>query len=230
MINDALAALMEVLSPPFRAVLIKVLGLTVLILAVLVGLIHHVLIAFVALPYPWLDTTISVLAGLGLVIGSIFLVAPVSSLVAGFFIDDLAELVERDIAPDAPPGRPLPILQALVLSVRFAGLSLGVTILALLLLLVPGVNAVAFIGANAYLLGRQYFEFVALRHMRLEDVNLMRQRHGGRLWAAGLILALFVSVPLLNLLTPLFGAAFMVRVFKRLPQPSGLPAARSRAG
>ncbi|HEX4765878.1 MAG TPA: sulfate transporter family protein [Lichenihabitans sp.] len=230
MINDALAALMEVLSPPFRAVLIKVLGLTVLILAVLVGLIHHVLLAFVTLPYLWLDTTISVLAGLGLVIGSVFLVAPVSSLVAGFFIDDLAELVERDIDPGGPPGRPLPILQALVLSVRFAALSLGVTILALLLLLVPGVNAVAFIGANAYLLGRQYFEFVALRHMRFDEANIMRHRYGGRLWAAGLVLALFVSVPLLNLLTPLFGAAFMVRVFKRLPRAGGVPAARPRAG
>jgi CysZ protein len=189
-----------------------------------------VLIGLVVLPYIWLATTVSVLTGVGLAVGSVFLVAPVSALVAGFFIDDLAEHVERDIDPEAPPGRPLPVLQAVMLSVRFALLSLGVTILALLLLLVPGVNAVAFIGANAYLFGRQYFEFVALRHLPLAEAAALRRRHAGRLFAAGLIIAAFVSVPLLNLLTPLFGAAFMVRVFKHLapvtPPAAVLPGSR----
>ena len=90
------------------------------------------------------------------------------------------------------------------------------TVLALLLLLVPGINAIAFLAANAYLLSRQYFEFVALRHLTLDEADVLRRRHAGRLWAAGLILAVFVSVPVLNLLTPLFGSAFMVRVFKRM--------------
>ncbi len=174
----------------------------------------------VILPYAWLAALISILAGLGLTVGSVFLVAPVSSIVAGFFIDDLAEQVERDLEPAAPPGRPLPIFDAVVLSVRFGALSLGVTLLALLLLLVPGVNAVAFIGANAYLLGRQYYEFVALRHMSAEEAAALRQRHAGRIFLAGLVIAGLVSVPVLNLVTPLFGAAFMVRVFKRLPRPA----------
>ena len=223
MIADAIEALAEIFTPPFRAALAKVLGLTVLILVLAVALLHHLLIGFVILPYAWLATTLSVLAGVGLAVGSVFLVAPVSALVAGFFIDDLAERVERDIDPQALPGRPLPVLQAMTLSVRFALLSLSVTVLALVLLLVPGVNAIAFIGANAYLSGRQYFEFVALRHMPLAEAAALRRRHAGRLFVAGLIIAAFVSVPVLNLLTPLFAAAFMVRVFKRLA-PASVPA------
>ncbi len=218
MINDALAAFQEILTPPFRAALCKVLGLTVLILVGAIALLHHGLLVLVILPYSWLAALVSILAGLGLTVGSVFLVAPVSSVVAGFFIDDLAEHVERDLDPMLPPGRPLPILDAMVLSVRFGALSLGVTLLALLLLLVPGVNAVAFIGANAYLLGRQYYEFVALRHMSAEEATALRHRHAGRIFLAGLVIAGLVSVPLLNLVTPLFGAAFMVRVFKRLPR------------
>ncbi len=220
MINDALAAFQEILTPPFRSALGKVLGLTVLILVAAIMLLHHGLLALVVLPYPWLAALISILAGLGLTVGSVFLVAPVSSIVAGFFIDDLAEQVERDLDPAAPPGRPLPILDAMMLSVRFGALSLGVTLLALLLLLVPGVNAVAFIGANAYLLGRQYYEFVALRHMSADEAATLRHRHAGRIFLAGLVIAGLVSVPILNLVTPLFGAAFMVRVFKRLPRPA----------
>ena len=36
---------------------------------------------------------------------------------------------------------------------------------ALVLLLVPGINVVAFLFANGYLLGREYFELVAFRHL-----------------------------------------------------------------
>ena len=218
MIADALAAFREILSPAFRAVLVKVLGLTLLLLVAAVVLLDHGLVALLAISSAWLATTISILLGLGLVVGSVFLVAPVSALVAGFFIDDLAEQVERDVDPSGPPGRPLSIVAAMVLSVRFGALSLGVTFVALILLFVPGVNAVAFVGANAYLLGRQYYEFVALRHLPAREAEALRRRHSGRIFLAGLVMAALVSVPVLNLLTPLFGTAFMVRVFKRLPE------------
>lgn len=228
MIADAAAAFAEIFTPPFRAALLKVLALTLLVLVLAAAVLHHALLALVTVHSLWLATTISIVTGLGLALGSVFLVAPVSALVAGFFIDDLAARVEQDIDPAAPPGRPLAVWTALVLSGRFALLSLAVTLMALVLLLVPGVNAVAFLCANAYLLSRQYFEFVALRHLRLEDAAALRRRHAGRLWAAGFVLAAFVAVPVLNLLTPLFGAAFMVRVFKRLlPASDGSPA-RSR--
>ncbi len=223
MMADALAAFREILTPPFRAALAKVLGLTLLILIGAVALLDHGLLLLIALPYAWLSTLLSIVAGLGLLVGSVFLVAPVSSIVAGFFIDDLAEHVERDLDPLAPPGRPLRIIPAMILSVRFGALQFGVTALALLLLLVPGINAVAFIGANAYLLGRQYFEFIALRHLSAAETAKLRRRHAGRIFLAGLVLALMVAVPVLNLITPLFGAAFMVRVFKRLPEVAADP-------
>ena len=125
MIADAAAAFAEIFTPPFRAALIKVLALTLLVLVLAAAVLHHVLIAFVTVHSLWLATTISIVTGLGLAVGSVFLVAPVSALVAGFFIDDLAARVEHDIDPAAPPGRPLAVWTALVLSVRFALLSLG---------------------------------------------------------------------------------------------------------
>ena len=218
LLTDALAAFREILTPPFRAALLKVLGLTLLILIGAVAALDHGLLLLLAVHAAWLSTLFGVVAGLGLVVGSVFLVAPVSSVVAGFFIDDLAGHVERDLDPLSPPGRPLSILPALVLSVRFGALQLGVTLVALLLLLVPGVNAVAFLGANAYLLGRQYYEFVALRHLAPADAEALRRRHSARIFLAGLVVAALVAVPILNLVTPLFATALMVRVFKRLPE------------
>lgn len=216
MLSDGLAALFEIFTPPFRAALLRIFGLTLgLLILADVGLER--LVTHVVVPaQPWLATALSIVTSLGLVVGSIFLAAPLSALVAGFFVDDLAALVEADIDPAAPPGRPLPVLAALGLALRFALLSFGVMIVALLLLLVPGVNAVAFLGANAYLQGRQYFEFAALRHLPAAEAAMLRRRHGVTIFGAGLVIAAFVSVPLLNLVTPLFATAFMVRVYKRL--------------
>ena len=216
MLADAAAAFSEIFTPPFRTVFWKVLGFTVaLLLLAIVGL-HHLLLSLVTLPYPWLQTLASILASLGLVVGSVFLVAPTSAVVAGFFIDDLAERVERDVDPHGTPGRPISIAASIWLGIRFGLVSLLVTLLALGLLFVPGVNVVAFLLANTYLFGRQYFEFAALRFHPYGEVAALRQRHRVAVFSAGLLIAVFVSVPLLNLLTPLFGTALMVRVYKRV--------------
>lgn len=226
MLADAAAAFSEIFTPPFRSVFWRVLGFAVLILALAVVGLHHLLLSLVALPdHPWLQTVASWLAGFGLVAGSVFLVAPVSAVVAGFFIDDLAERVERDVDPDGVPGRPISVAASVWLGLRFGLVSLLVLLLAVVLLFVPGINAVAFLAANTYLFGRQYFEFAALRFHDYGEVAVLRRRHRVAMLSAGFLIALFVSVPLLNLLTPLFGTALMVRVTKRMTRRA-LPAYR----
>jgi CysZ protein len=69
---------------------------------------------------------------------------------------------------------------------------------------------------NGYLLGREYFELVALRHHASAQVKRERRANRYTVWGAGLIVALFAMIPVLNLLAPLFGTAFMVHVHKQL--------------
>ena len=73
---------------------------------------------------------------------------------------------------------------------------------------------------NGYLLGREYLELIAMRHVPRAAAEELRRRSWGPGRFAGLIISGFVAVPVLNLLTPLFAAAFMTRVVKRLAQPS----------
>jgi CysZ protein len=224
MIHDAIAAFRQVFSNAFRRVLWKSLGLTLAILVLAWFGLEHALSYLVTSSNPWIATTIAVLTGLGLFVGMIFLVAPITALVAGFYLDDLAEQVETGANPKWPAGRPLPAGQGLALSARFALVALLVNLCALMLLLVPGVNAIAFLAANAYLMGREYFELAAMRYRPVAEARALRKANGRYLFAAGLPIALFLSVPVLNLLTPLFGAAYMARVHKRLSgfaPPSG---------
>jgi CysZ protein len=102
-----------------------------------------------------------------------------------------------------------------------------VNLVALLLLLVPGVNLIAFYAGNGYLLGREYFELVATRHMPSAQARRLRKSNRLTVFLCGLIIAGLASVPILNLVTPLFATSFMVRVYKRLAARSGPRLARA---
>lgn len=214
MLDAASLALREILSPPFRGVLLKSLALTIGLLTALWILLERLISGWVVIPWEWLDTAFSVLTGIGLVIGLGFLVAPVTALFAGLFLDDIAELVETTHYPADPVGRSLPIVRSLATSVKFLAVVLAVNAVALPLVLILGFGVFIFLAANAYLLGREYFELVALRHLDEVTVRRLRLRHGARIFAAGLIIAGFLAIPIVNLLGPLFATAFMVHVYK----------------
>jgi CysZ protein len=219
MIEDAAASFVEIFTPPFRAILARSLALTIALMALAWFGLDRFAGSFIDRLAPWLATALSVLVGLGLVAGLAFLVAPVVSLVAGFFFDEAAAIVERKIDPGGPRGRPAPAGVAALFALRFAGLSIVVNLIALALLLAPGVNLVAFLGANAYLLGREYFELAAMRFRPAAEARELRRRHALLVFLAGLIVAVFVSIPVLNLCAPLFATALMARLHNRLAAP-----------
>jgi CysZ protein len=221
MLGAAGQAFQELFTPPFRAVLWKCVGFTVALLALLIVALEWSFSYFVAWP-DWIEKTIQWLGGLALVVGSIFLIPPVTSLIAGLYLDDIAAVVEREHYPADPPGRELATLPAIGLAIKFFLVVLAVNIVALLLLLVPGVNLVAFYIGNGYLLGREYFELAAMRHIAPAEARRLRKANRLTVFLSGLIIAGLASVPILNLVTPLFATAFMVRIYKGLARRAGL--------
>ena len=208
-------AFQDLFTPAFRGVLLRCVGFTIALLAAMVIAALWVFGTFVEWP-GWVETLIAWLGGLALVVGSVFLIPPVTSLIAGLYLDDIAEVVERTHFLSDPPGRELPTAQSILLAVKFFLVVLGVNIVALFLLLIPGVNLVAFYLGNGYLLGREYFELAAMRHMPQAEAKQLRVANRGYILMCGLVIAGLASVPILNLLTPLFATAFMVRIYKQI--------------
>jgi CysZ protein len=224
-LEAARAAASRLFTAEFRGVFFKSLGLTLLALVALwFGL--NKLFDLVALPWidlalpgfpawaGWLAFIAAVVAGIGLALGLALLIAPVTAVVAGLFLDDVAELVEKGDYPNDPPGSSVPAFRAAILSLKFFGVVIAGNIVALVLLLVPGVNIAAFFLINGYLLGREFFEFAAMRFRPEAEAKALRRKHAGTVFLAGLVIAAFLSIPLLNLLTPLFAAAMMVHLHK----------------
>ncbi len=100
---------------------------------------------------------LSVAAGLGIVVGSVFLMPAVTAFVASFFADQIADEVEREYYPADPPGVALPLWLALLEGGRTALLAVVVYIVAAALLIFVGFGAVVFFLATAWLLGRDIF-------------------------------------------------------------------------
>jgi len=216
MLQDAVKALIQTFTPAYRRVLLYSIGLAIGLIIVLGIGAHYGLTYLIALDWRWAEITVDILAGIGIIIGGIFLVPPITSLIAGLFLDDVAGKVERNDFLDMEEGTALPIGRSLVLSIKFFGLMLAVNLVALLLLLVPGVNLIVFYVANGYLLGREYFQLAAMRYRTEDEAALVRRHHSVAIFFAGLIIAVVVSIPILNLITPVFATIFMVRLHKRL--------------
>jgi CysZ protein len=104
-------------------------------------------------------------------------------------------------------------------SLQYFGLLLGLNLLGLLGFVVSGgVGIVALWLINGFLLAREYFTLVALRRVGAEAARDMRRAHRFRLWGAGLLMALPLSVPLLNLFVPVIGAAVFTHLFHAMSQ------------
>ena len=234
-LDAARLALANLFAPETRRVFWKVLGLTIFFLIVLWFALRESFIAF-ALPWfdgyftgvpdwaGWLTLIVGIFASVGLALSLALLLAPVTAVVAGIFLDDVAEVVERRDYPGDPPGRALPLGTAIAGSIKFLGVVLAGNLVALLLLFIPGVNLVAFFLVNGYLLGREFFEFAAMRFRPPEEARLFRSKHASTVFLAGLCIAVFLAVPIVNLLTPLFAAGLMVHLHKLLSR--GDPAFR----
>ena len=231
MLDAAIKALSQILSPPFRAILVKSIGLALVLLLIGGITIHRGLIWLAASGEAWaenvlgpaahtplaiFDWIVSVAAGLGLIVGSVLLMPAVTAVVGSFLVDDIALEVERAHYPRQPVGSPLPFMRAMLEGARTALLALVVYLLAVPSLLIAGAGVVIFFVASACLLGREYFELAAMRYHPVRLAKRLRKENQRVVFVAGLLIAAFVSIPIVNLATPLFAMALMVHIHKRV--------------
>src|ERR1700730_10023180 len=231
MLDAAVKALSQILSPPMRSILWRSIGLALVLITVLAVGLQRLLSWFAEYGEGWgeamlgpgfhtplnvLAWIISIAAGLGVVLGGIFLMPAITSLVASVFVDDVADHVEREHYPAELPGTALPLGLAMTEGVKTALLTILVYLIALPFVFVAGAGFIAFFIATAWLLGREYFELAAMRFRSPAEAKAMRRQNATVICRAAVVMAAFVSIPIVNLATPLFGMAFMVHMHKRL--------------
>jgi len=148
---------------------------------------------------------------------SMFLMIPVASLFSGLFLDEVAGAVETRHYPALPPARGQGFYDGLRSGVNFLGLVIAVNVPALILYVVfAPIAPVLFWVINGYLLGREYFALVSSRRMDAAAAKALRRAHWGKVWLAGICMAIPLSVPVLNLVIPVLGVATYTHIFHGL--------------
>lgn len=225
LIPDLFRAIAQMSDPRFMRVLLWAIGLTIGALALvfwaLVGGLGWLLPDTVTLPWigevSFIDNLLS-WAAIGLMLAlSVVLMVPTAAAVVGFFLDNVADAVEAKHYPGLPPVKEQPLALQVVESLRFLALVLVVNIFALVIYLtVAPLAPFIFWIVNGFLLGREYFQLVAIRRLPADEVKALRGRNGARIWLAGTAMAIPMSVPILNLIVPVIGVAVFTHQFHRI--------------
>lgn len=219
MLTAAFRALGDLASPEFRAILLKAVGLAIALFIAIFLAVQALFRFLTAIPYPWLEKLAEIGASLGLLAAFFFLMAPVTAMFAGFYLDEVAAKVEaRHYAKEAP-GRPQPFLKGIAFSIQFGLLVLVVNIFALPLVF-TGFGAIALVAINAYLLSREYFEMAAMRFMAPAEAKELRRDNAAGIFMAGFIPALMALAPIVNLAVPFFATSYFVHLFKQARRTS----------
>ena len=231
MLDAASKALSQMFTPALRGVLLKAVGLALIIIVFVGVILQRVLSALAESGANWAEHTsgfaphaawetlawlLSIMASLGIITGAVFLMPAVTAFVGTFFVDETADAVEREYYPAEPVGRALPFMRGVLEGVKIAIVSLLVYVFALPFMLLAGLGVIVLFLANAYLLSREYFELAAMRFQPPHAAKALRKANAAYVFLAGMVIAVFVSIPVVNLATPIFAMAFMVHVHKRV--------------
>ncbi len=222
--SDFAKAISQLFDPKFLWVLLKAVGLS----AVLFGGAYYGIIwlAVTVLPgsitLPWLGNIpigdwFSAVAFTGALIMAVFLMFPVAAVFLGFFLEEIADAVETKHYPYLPKVAPMPFSAAMGEALRFLGVMILANLFALVIYFAFALLApVIFYIVNGFLLGREYFQLVAMRRIGAKAARKLRKAHRWEIWFAGILMAVPLSVPVLNLLVPLLGVATFTHQFHRL--------------
>lgn len=215
MLQDLIRAFRLLGDPRIRGVLLWAVGLAVATLVLLFVGVEALVTWASDTGYRWLDRTFQVLGAFGTAILAWFLFPSIVVAVSGVFLDRVVDATEDRLYPGLPPPRQVPLAESLLSSLRLLAVGIALNLLALPLYFVPLLNLPLWLALNGYLVGREYAELVAAR--RLAPALATRLRRDRRLafWLSGVVIAALLAVPIVNLVAPVIGAAFMTQRYQR---------------
>lgn len=207
-------ALSDVLTPAGRrALLISLVAALVLLMVLWIGASALLTLIHVS-PFHRLDIIIDVLGSLTALFVAWLLFPSLSILALGIFLDPFVTTIEHAHYPYLSQARRVGAGEFVRSGLRLAILAVVINVVLLPVYFVPIVNIPLYYGLNGYLVGRAYFEAVALRRFELHDVRAMWRRNRTYLSFAGAIIGFLLTLPLVDLIAPLIGAAFMLHLFE----------------
>ncbi|WP_254447379.1 EI24 domain-containing protein [Ruegeria sp. HKCCA5426] len=224
-LNSFFAALGQIGDPKFRSVLFRGVGLTIALLiaacAAAIWLINWLASGEISLPWigavPWLNDVLNYSGIFVVLVLPVFLMMPVASAIISMFLEEVAQAVEDKHYPALPSVPGIPFSEGLRDAISFMGVLIVANLLALVLYAIfTPLAPFIFWAMNGFLLGREYFTLAAMRRIGRDGARKLRAKHSATIWMAGTLMAIPLSVPLVNLVIPIIGAATFTHIYHKL--------------
>ncbi len=223
MISAFTKAIQQLPDPAFRRVLTLGVGITLGVFIAVSTVAWNAVGQLALTDIDWLNWIVTELGPYAAVLLLWVFFHAIASLVISIFLDDIVDAVDALHYPNDPPGTPLGLTQSLAISARFTGVVVLANLVALplylLFIIFPPINLFIFYGLNGYLLSREYFELVALRHLDAASAGRLRKANRGRLLVAGVVITFLLTIPIVNIVAPIIATASMDHIFKGLRKP-----------
>jgi uncharacterized protein involved in cysteine biosynthesis len=225
MFAEAVARTLRQIPDP---VFLKVLGRALFLALVVLAFVIFITLQGVSRLYledAGLFSEVAALAAGFIAIWAAYLMfVPLSALFSGLFLDDVVDAVEARYYPGRRAGERLGALKASWIGLRIGLYILLFNLLAvpvyILILWLPFAAVFIFYALNSYLIGWGFYELVAIRHLGLYEASRHRKNIRGRIMASGFLITALFTVPVLNLMAPVLGAAFLVHIFHASQNPA----------
>lgn len=217
-----LKALDQLGDPAFRRVFFVGTALTALLFAAMMVAVWFLLPENAQyFDWEWVNTALGWILGFALVPGFVVLLwlffPALATAFMGLFLDDVVDAVEVKHYPGQRALRRITLGENFLIAIRMSGTIILFNILALpvyLILIFTVVGPlILFLVLNSYLLGREFFELVAVRHFLPQDARRIRRANRDSVFLAGGLITVMFMIPFVNLLAPIVGVAMMVHVF-----------------
>lgn len=214
MIAALLKALNQLPDPTFRRVVLKTLLWSIVLFASLLTAAWWLLTSTQLFQWAWLESIVDVLGWVAGLIAAFVLFPGAALIIISFMLEPIARAVENKHFPELAAPRDQPVSEAVMIGLRYGAIAVVLNLIFLPLYFIPILNVFVFGALNGYLLGREYFELVALRRLDVPSMKAMWRRHRSRWCIAGVVITLMLSIPLVNWIMPVVALAFMLHIFE----------------
>ena len=220
MLSQLTKTLIQINDPTFKRVIIKGLAWSVFFYVLLITIIGYFLFSTNLFEIGWLDTIFDTLGWFAVLAIASLLLPSIALTAITFLLEEIAISVENKHYPNLPAPRHQSLTELMTTSLWLTLTALLLNLMALPLYLVllffPPFNILVFIILNGYLMGREYFELVALRRLPPKKTRMLWRKNRGKLFLTGSIIAGLLSIPLVNWCMPVIAAAYMLHIFEKI--------------
>jgi len=206
------------LDPNMRIVFLKTVSISIIAVLSVAMIIWGLFNSVQIFELNFLNKLISWAVGIILFITASAILGPLIAVLGSIYSEEIAHHVEKKHYPNRMGHRLVGVAESIKASGHLLLKSLTVNILLTPIYIVGGfvpiISVLIFFGVNGYLLGREFFEIVASRHIgRGDRVLFWKANRGGSIFI-GVIIVCLSTVPLLNLVSAMLGVIISTHFFQ----------------